>query len=275
MKELYSYTQDYTNRWIVSYADFVTMLLALFMVMYALSQININNMRDFSNSVGKVFDKSHKYKTFTDINILEQKRELLKIFSTTKVKINTDNVDISDQKAQIAVLKNNVENINENINREAIEFENIKSLLHEKLSKVNGLYIKRESRGLVISLKDMIIFEPGSDIIKDKAKVTLNELAQVLKQIPNGIRIEGHTDNKPIITSKFPSNWELSTSRATNIVRYLINNYQFSPGKLSAVGYGEYMPVSDNSTAEGRAANRRVNIVILSEASKIFEPESN
>ena len=275
MKELYSYTQDYTNRWIVSYADFVTMLLALFMVMYALSQININNMKEFSNSVGKVFDKSHKYTAFTDINILEQKRDLIKLFSTTKVKLRSGNVDISDQKAQIAVLKENMDTLDDKINKEAVEFENVKNLLGEKLTKVNGVSIKRESRGLVVSLKDMIIFKPGSDIIIDKAKTTMDELAQVLKQIPNEIRIEGYTDNTPIVTSKFPSNWELSTARSTNIVRYFVNNYKFNPARLSAVGYGEYLPISSNSTLEGRAANRRVDVVILSGASKFFQPASH
>ncbi|MDD3013479.1 MAG: OmpA family protein [Candidatus Gastranaerophilales bacterium] len=276
--ELYSYGQEYINRWVISYADFITMLLALFIVLYALSLIDISNLQKFSNSVEEYFP-SNKQKIYDNnkvpIDLNEQKRQLSLVFNTTKADIKLNDVDISEQKIQINQLKNEVEDINIKLNKEAVEFKNIENLIENKLSDVKGLSVTRESRGLIIRLKDAVLFDAGSDIIKDKARVTLNRLAGVLKDIPNSIRIEGHTDNKPIKTPRFPSNWELSTARSTNIVRYLINNHRFSPNKLSAVGYGEYMPLTNNFNNEGQAVNRRVDIVILSSTSKIFEPSSN
>jgi len=276
--ELYSYDQNYINRWIISYADFITMLLALFIVLYALSLLDLNNLQNFSNSVKKYFP-ANKQKIYENnlvsMDIMEQKRQLSLIFNTTKADVKLSNVDISGQKEQINKLKNDIEDINIKLNKEAVEFTNIENLVENKLSDIKGLSVTRESRGLIIRLKDAVLFDAGSDIIKDKARVTLDRLAGVLKDIPNSIRIEGHTDNKPIKTSRFPSNWELSTARSTNIIKYLINNHKFSPDKLSAVGYGEYMPLTSNFNDEGQAANRRVDIVILSSTSKIFEPSSN
>lgn len=277
-RDLYSYSNNYINRWVVSYADFITMLLALFMVMYALSQIDAGNLKEFSHSVDKVLKLSNKSQN-TGISLekdeLEQKSRLIKIFSSTKTGISITNVNISDQKNQMNNLKTQIKNLDNNTNRDAVEFKNIENLLKKGLENTDEISMTRESRGLVIRLKDTILFDAGSDIIKDKARLTLDKIAEILKKTPNSIRIEGHTDNQPIKTSKFPSNWELSTARATNIIRYLINNHKFNPDKLSAVGYGEYMPLENISTKENDALNRRVDIVILSSASKIFEPDNS
>lgn len=274
-RDLYSHTQDYINRWVVSYADFVTMLLALFMVMYALSQIDINNLKDFSSSIGKVFDVStgNTQEKIIESNILKEKRRLLRIFSTTEADVKMHDIKISNQKTQADSLKEQAKNIETFINKDSVEFKNIEILIEKNLQNKNDISITREPRGLIIRLKDNILFDPGSDIIKDKARETLDRLAGVLKEIPNPIRIEGHTDTRPINTSKFPSNWELSTARATNIIRYLINNHNFSPKKLSAVGYGEYMPLKEGLLDQ--TANRRVDIVVLSSTTKIFEPDNN
>jgi chemotaxis protein MotB len=93
-----------------------------------------------------------------------------------------------------------------------------------------------------------------------------------LNSYSNGIRVEGHTDNVPISSHNFPSNWELSTSRATNVVQYLTKQDDFDPTKISAAGYGEYRPISDNSSEDGRSKNRRVDIVLLSEQGERNEP---
>ncbi len=223
---------SYINRWIVPYADFVTMLLALFMVMYALSQMDVNNLKNFSKSLEKAFI------------LPQQKQSLSEAFSTSRV-----NVAFSDKNV---------------IKQEIIEFENIKEIVKEKLYNIKDVSITREPRGLLIRLSNRVLFDPGSDIIKDESIILLDTIAESLKEIPNSIRIEGHTDNIPINTRRFPSNWELSTSRATNIVRYLIEKHNFQPAKLSAIGYGKYMPIAKNYTQQGRASNRRVDIVILS-----------
>ena len=123
-------------------------------------------------------------------------------------------------------------------------------------------------RGVVIRLNDTMLFDPGSAIIKPQAKATLEKISVSLAKFQNPILIEGHTDSMPIRNEKFPSNWELSTARATNIIKYLTENQKFPPSRLSAVGYGEYMPIEQNTTPQGRAKNRRVDIIVLSSEKK-------
>jgi chemotaxis protein MotB len=119
----------------------------------------------------------------------------------------------------------------------------------------------------VISLKDSILFTAGNADLSPAARHTLDGLIQQLHAALGGqsrpIRVEGHTDNSPIATSKYPSNWELSTARATTIVRFLVASHHFQPQLLSAAGYGEFKPVKDNSSIEGKQKNRRVDIVVL------------
>ena len=142
----------------------------------------------------------------------------------------------------------------------------------------NGLQDKVDleinRRGLVISLKEAGFFDSGSAEIRVSSYSLLAKIAESLGDYNNDIRIEGHTDNIPISTPTFPSNWELSTARATNIVRHLVYYYKFEPEKLSATGYAEFRSVADNSTTEGRAKNRRVDIVVLSSDGERGEPQN-
>jgi chemotaxis protein MotB len=131
---------------------------------------------------------------------------------------------------------------------------------------------RMDGRGLVISLGEGGFFDSGSDVLKQEGRTLLDSIANTLARSPNQIRVEGHTDNVPIRNSRFPSNWELSTSRATTIIAHLITNFGFAPDRLSAAGYAEYRPEESNDTAEGRAHNRRVDIVVLSPRSALVEP---
>jgi len=117
--------------------------------------------------------------------------------------------------------------------------------------------------GLVVSLKEMGFFDSGSAAVRAGSLDAIARLAAVLKERPENLRIEGHTDNVPIHTAKFSSNWELSTSRATQLIQILITRYGLPPSHLSAAGYGEFHPVASNATADGRAQNRRLDVVIL------------
>ncbi len=269
-KNLLAHNQTYTNRWLVTYADFITLLLAVFMVMYALSQMDINNFREFSDSIENVFNLPDRENIPEKTRI--NKNHLSKVFHTTKTQVSFSIINTSSQKTPVNELRQKLSGIESDLKQETAGFENIKSIFKEKLNNVEGISITRQPRGLVIRLSNRILFDSGSDIIRKESVMMLDKLAEILKTISNPIRIEGHTDNLPIKTSKFPSNWELSTARATNIIKYLIKKHDFSPGKLSAVGYGEYMPVVNNNSKEGRATNRRVDIVVLSKSSKIFNP---
>jgi chemotaxis protein MotB len=113
-------------------------------------------------------------------------------------------------------------------------------------------------------LSDAVLFDPGSADLEAGGMTVLGIVAEALKMIPNDVIIEGHTDSRPISTSRFPSNWELSTARATAVLRFLAGT-GIDPGRLSAMGYGDTHPVGDNATAEGQAKNRRVEIIVLTD----------
>lgn len=199
--DYYSNTKDYINRWVVSYADLVTMLLALFMVLFAISQ-NVTK---------------HQAKIISETSAMEQVEQL----------------------------------------------EELKKLFNENIAQSEGIKYLNDGRGLVIRLNNSILFDAGSAEIKKEAMVTIDEIIDTLAKIDNNVIVEGHTDSTPISNTKFPSNWELSTARATNIIAYIIKSKKINPKRLSAVGYGEYMPVADNTSNEGRLLNRRVDIIIL------------
>src|SRR3989449_2925506 len=145
-------------------------------------------------------------------------------------------------------------------------------ILKNEISNRN-IHLSEDSRGLTISLAEAGFFDPGSAMINTKALAAVDSITATLQPLTYSIRVEGHTDNTPIHTPQFPSNWELSTTRATFLLQYLISNGKISPRRLSAVGYGEYHPIAPNNTPEGRAANRRVDIVLLGSAAEKQEPE--
>ncbi len=133
--------------------------------------------------------------------------------------------------------------------------------LNKQLSEVKGIGIKADARGIVITLQDYLLFDSGKAEIKSESKEALIKIAEELKTIKNKISIEGHTDNVPISSSQFKSNWELSTARAVSVLHFFIEQ-GLSPDRFTVTGYAEYKPVADNETEEGRAKNRRVEIIL-------------
>jgi len=132
-----------------------------------------------------------------------------------------------------------------------------------QLENYIGLTI--DEKGLVVSLREKLMFDSGRAEIYEEAKYILKDLTKEIVDVPNNVRIEGHTDNVPIgpeLQSKFPTNWELSTARATNVTRYVLETLNFPPKRISSAGYGEYQPIVDNDTEEHKAMNRRVDIVV-------------
>ncbi len=140
----------------------------------------------------------------------------------------------------------------------------------------NYIGLKIDEKGLVISLREKLMFDSGRAEIHQEAKYILKDITEEIGDVPNNTRIEGHTDNVPIgleLRSKFPTNWELSTARATNVTRYLLETLKFPPGRISSAGYGEYHPVVDNDTEEHKAMNRRVDIVVQRIGTSLKRPE--
>lgn len=168
--------------------------------------------------------------------------------------------------------RSDVEKIDK-LSQQLDELTQTKKLLEERLSREigdNQVKLQMMEKGLVITFVADVLFDSGKAKIKPEAYPILDKVARVLKEnIPElSVGIEGHTDNVPIKHSGWKSNWELSTARALSVLHYLVDDKQILPDRVSAIGYGEYKPVASNNTAEGRSANRRVEVVILPRLTK-------
>ena len=257
------------ERWLVSYADFITLLFAFFTTMYAISTVDAQKMGRMVMSMRASFDNS-LFAAGSDRLSLSQGpgatgrpaagQQVVENLRAAK-KAGESNVSASGMKELRAGFPSR---------EDAGSPERILSNLQRSVESLVGpealgtrVRTRMDERGLVISLGEGGFFDSGSDILKPEGRVLLDAIASALVETDNHIRVEGHTDNVPIRNARFPSNWELSTARATTVVAYLIDRFKFAPDRLSAGGYSEYRPVESNATAEGRSRNRRVDIVVL------------
>ncbi|NLM46502.1 MAG: OmpA family protein [Firmicutes bacterium] len=212
--------------WMTTYGDMVTLLLCFFVLLYSYSVIDIQKFQQIFASIQMTF--------LGQEGILDQTPD--------------PNPDVTP------VEPDPEENIN-------LTYEAVKEYLRRQGLEAT-ISARLEDRGVILEIRDNILFDSGKADIKPEAEEVLRKVAGIIRSVPNQIIVEGHTDNVPINTPQYPSNWELSVDRAVRVVRYLISRYHIAPERFLATGYGEYHPVADNSTAEGRARNRRVNIVI-------------
>jgi chemotaxis protein MotB len=248
------------ERWLVSYADFITLLFAFFVVLYASSQVDKRKVGRLALAIQVAFQEMGVFQasnTEAPIDVTDPMP-----FSTVQA---VENRERTAGLAQIASRPDGSPTTGvENGDLAQLQAELQKTLSAEIKRKEIALH--REPDGLVISLREVGFFESGSARMKSASQAAFDRIANLLRPRGYRLRIEGHTDNVPIHTSQFPSNWELSTSRSTEIVRLLIVRDGFAPNRMSAAGYAEYHPVAPNLTAEGRGMNRRVDIVILGHA---------
>ncbi|MDD4706850.1 MAG: flagellar motor protein MotB [Bacillota bacterium] len=234
-----------TNSWMTTYSDLVTLLLCFFVLLFSFSVIDAKKfeaiIRSFQGSLG-VLDAG---KTIDEDQYISQALQ-------------------SDRLLQ-----------------EQLEAESMEWLYRQldEYIKENDLeatvVLGVEERGLLIRFKDQALFDSGKALIRKDAETIVISIGEILKQNERSIRVEGHTDNVPMNTLLYPSNWELSTARAVNVVKFLIEDVGITPVRLSAAGYGEYHPIADNNTAENRQKNRRVDVVILKNTFELNEPNSN
>jgi chemotaxis protein MotB len=257
------------DRWLVSYADFITLLFAFFVVLYASSQVDKRKAGRLAMAIQVAFQELGVFQT-----------------SSTKVPVKDDDA-MPFEKVQV------VENISKDADLKRIvnpmkgtlssagEPQSVQDAKNA-IQKALGPEIQRREvtmsmrrEGLVVSLKEMGFFDSGSATIRPGSLDAISRLAAVLKERPENLRIEGHTDNIPIHTARFASNWELSTSRATELIQLLITKYRIPPDHLSAGGYGEFHPVASNDTPDGRAQNRRLDVVILARFQSLAETQRN
>ena len=263
------------ERWLVSYADFITLLFAFFTTMYAISTVDAQKMGKMVMSMRASFD-SPMFPPGSDRLPLSQgsgaegakpKQNLVQPIRVPK------EARVRDAALQsLKDLKGGGESMNSGGGLSLGKLKrNIEALVGSEALK-GRVQTRMDGRGLIISLGEGGFFDSGSDMIKPAGLALLDTIATSLVSVGNQIRVEGHTDNVPIRNSKFPSNWELSTARATAIVAYVIEKFGFEPIRLSAAGYAEYRPVATNDTHEGRARNRRVDIVVLNPSYAQMEP---
>ena len=230
------------ERWLVSYADFITLLFAFFVTMYSISKVDGIKfgwaVESFQRALG------------SSVDIQGFRGEFDGGISYDLVSVEGN---LAAEARVFEELANDIKKGIEGISKEGsgvLNFGEIKFIF--------------ERRGLVIRVSERLFFRSGDASILPEFIPLLEVLGGCFERVPNHIRIEGHTDNVPINTPRFPSNWELSTARATAIVRYFLTHFNFTPDRFSATGYAEYYPIASNDTPEGRYQNRRVDFIVLS-----------
>jgi len=246
------------ERWLVSYADFITLLFAFFVVLYSSSQVDKRKVGKLAMAIQVAFQQMGAFPTSnTKLPLSDSEpmpfQDVQAVENVSRSQDLQRFVQPQEGTLSNAVLPGQIRGI-----QEAIE----KALAPEIRRHV--VEIKQQREGLVISLREMGFFESGSATMRRSSADAIDRLVSVLKDRPEMLRIEGHTDNVPIHNEHFTSNWELSTARATELLRIFITEYKLAPERLTVSGYGEYHPVDTNDTPEGRGHNRRVDIVIIS-----------
>lgn len=221
------------ERWVISYADLVTLLLGFFIILYATADANEVKFEALARGLAEAF-----------------------------------NVGVKEGEGGSSFFDGGTGVIPERNDAASIDFdlEAIRRLVEERTSDAGlqgKILVSRDEDRIVIRLADNLVFPSASADIREEAKPLLAIVAEAVNQTANEIRVEGHTDNIPLATERYASNWELSSARATAVLRYLTEALDVDPARTFAAGYGEFRPVASNLTPEGRALNRRADIVIL------------
>jgi len=219
--------------WMMTYGDMVTLILAFFVLLYSFSTLDVEKFKMIISSLQNTFGVLEGGQTFDTSELISA---------------GSQSIYISKQ------------------SREELEFRKIFNDFTEyvEIKNLEGkVKIDMQERGIVIHIMEGALFDSGWAYIRQDAQELLDDIAQKLKKVDKIIKVEGHTDNVPVINPKYPTNWELSAARAVNVVRYFIEKHGITPYRLVAVGYSKYRPLVPNTSAENRALNRRVDIVIL------------
>ena len=246
------------ERWLVSYSDFITLLFATFVVLYALSQVDLSDYTKLQDSIKAAFSTS---------SLLTGQESVMN---------GSENMFDESTMANSFIPTLMFEYMNAKYEEKS--FQEIAKSIEELLEnhELDGVSAELTERGLLLTFDDQYLFKSGSAQLSASAKVMLDKVGVLVyeKFILHNMRIEGHTDKAPISTFLFPSNWELSSARACAVVRYLISRFKFFPELFTAVGYADTRPIADNNTTEGAEKNRRIEIMILKNKYKEAEKPS-
>lgn len=273
------------ERWLVSYADFMTLLFATFTALYAMSQTDVSKLKDISEAIREGFEQQSIMNGIQ--SILQGKNPpsrnpdplsnekgagpgILGKFDSMTYRpgeIKSTRQLAREISEVLQGLNEEIQALNHLAGDKNASGPGAGSLLQEdKEQPIRPIQASIQERGIRISFDSRLLFPAGGAALRPEAIAFLEKLAERLKKFSgNIIHVEGHTDAQPISTVVYPSNWELSGARASSVVRYFIDKHQFNPQSLVAVGYGSSQPIATNATAEGRSKNRRVDIVIYSQ----------
>lgn len=261
-KKKHEEEHDNSERWLLSYADFITLLMIFFIIMYSMSNVDSEKYKQITSSLSSAFGGG------SGITMIDTGGSNNSI-------INIEN-DLSPQQQEKEQQDNGsgTSNMTESQRLEQVK-KNVDQYLKDTgLDSNVGTSI--EARGLVLSFKDALFFDSGKASIHPEQAKNLVAIGKILNQSiinQSYIRVEGHTDNVPMKNYLYNSNWDLSVMRASNVAQLIISESGIKPNRVSVVGYGEYRPKGDNNTVEGRASNRRVDILIMN--SEFNEIEDN
>jgi chemotaxis protein MotB len=238
---------DNHERWMVSYADFITLLFAFFVVMYGISSVSESKYKVFSVAVNKAFGTEGANTEGGVVRLTEDEMYF-------KSLVDRRNARLAEKQRK---QNERMQNLIDSLNGKMSGFVN-KGLMT----------VSQSNRGVTLDINASMLFKPGDAVVQDEAVNTLAEVAKILVVEERPIEVDGHTDNLPISTAQFPSNWELSSARASSVVRLFIEQ-GIAANLLKATGFADNFPLQPNDTLEGRARNRRVAITVL-----ISDPES-
>ena len=252
------------ERWLVSYADFITLLFAFFVVLFSSSQVDKRKVGKVSVAMQAAFQQMGIFQTANSRTPMVTTDPL----PAENIQLIEDGKGMSGRGKMASPFEKMMGSPSAQKDLATLQKQLTGALAPEIQRREVVLTANRE--GLVVSLRETGFYDSGSAALRPASEPAVQRIAETLRAQANNIRIEGHTDTVPIHNTQFASNWELSTARATEMIRLFITHYNFPATRLSAAGFAEYHPVTSNGTAEGRAQNRRVDIVVLAPA-----PESS
>ena len=239
--------KDNSERWMLSYLDFITLLMIFFLMMYAMSTVDSSKATALAKSLKVGFNSGNG-------------ENIIAISDDTNAPPTVVDQETLDALAETEKLEDIKKKVDELVNNSELK---------------GSVTTTIQERGLLISFNDSVFFNSGEANIKTDWQGKLKSISKVLNGLDNYIRVEGHTDNVAINTDYFPSNWQLSSVRAANVVQFLITQGNVRADRLSSVGYGEYRPIKSNDTEDGKSSNRRVDILILNNQLNNSETSKN
>ncbi|WP_422121906.1 flagellar motor protein MotB [Planococcus sp. X10-3] len=264
MKRKKKHEEHVDESWLIPYADILTLLLALFIVLFAASEVNSQKFQEISDSFNRelqggtgILDNQSPIETFEETSKLAEPNDADPTDgeATTPPEDDDDKIELTAEEIEQLALAEDYKEL------AAIQ-EKVKAYIAER-NLEDKLDAELTSKGLLLKIKDGVLYETASADLSEDAQTIVEEVGKMLvTDPPRSIFIEGHTDNVPSTSAEFPSNWELSSARAINFMKILLENNELDPGKFSATGFAEHQPIAGNDTTEGRSENRRVEVLI-------------